>query len=159
MPLRILRVGVCKWQCCFIPAIFRLRLLAFMHTRTLALAHPRRAIIRFLCGANSSAFGGWGGGANETCGYAQHASTACTHRPARPINTRLRHGTVPSLCFVVCSSIAILTPSSGSVVYNQREEHITVNFLLSCVITIEYAIAILPHLTLKELYCVHGCER
>jgi len=43
-------------------------------------------------------------------------------------------------------------------VYNQREKHITVNGQLSCVITIEFAISILPHLTLKELYCVHGCE-
>lgn len=129
-------------------------------TRVLWRSHTRVVQSFASCAAQILVpLGGGGGGANETCGYAQHASTACTHRPARPINTRLRHGTVPSLCFVVCSSIAILTPSSGSVVYNQREEHITVNFLLSCVITIEYAISILPHLTLKELYCVHGCER
>ena len=158
MPLRILRVSVRKWQYCSIPVIFRLRLLAFMHTRTLALAHPRRAIIRFLAAQILMPLGGGMGGANETCKYAQHASTACTHGPARSTNSLLRHGTVPSLCFVVCSDIAILTASSVLVVYNQREKHITVNRLLSCVITTEYAISILPHLTLKQLYCVHGCE-
>ena len=97
MPLRILRVSVRKWQYCSIPVIFRLRLLAFMHARTLALAHPRRAIIRFLCGANSSA---WGGGANEMC-----VDTHSTHTSTRPTNTYLRHGSASSLCFVVCPAL------------------------------------------------------